>query len=1087
MLTGTLLVLIGVVTSVSAVPLSEFFPFGSSANDTVFPPNDDGSTDALPLDVVFPYFDNNHRSIYLANNGLFSFLGPISQFVPTPFPLSDGRRVVAAFWTDIDTRGNITEGNQVFYQVYQPGSESAVFRKASTYVQQYFPGERVFNPTMVITGTWYRVGAFPSQTSRMNTFQIVLVTDERRSFAFLLYHDIQWTHPTYSSNASVPNGTDAQAGFNAGDGVVFQMLPYSRTSVVHLLVNTSNVNVPGLFIFRIDKDVIAPDRCGNSSSLAFRPRRGSQLGSTALTIQGPCFTNRSPGQIRCRFGDSTVVNATAIDELRAICLTPAAPLPSTVLVYLSTDAGNTFQILPSTFTYTPAEYGLSSIDNPQVLILNHVSLFTTAGEQLTLGWYLSEDTINNWLNNSVRLEVHMYRVILNGSNGGIVQSGSVILRTNITWTIGYQLTAVTVPSLDGVALSTIFFRIVARDVIANVIYGGLNSVLLTLRDTRLSPSGYCQSWAAEQPLPSVWNDDLLPCPMTLAQARVARCCYEPDPLCTDGAYDSLFNCQLRRGRPAYNEESAVACYLSRQSSRHNAGGECCYDSTGQLITRGTGGGTDDRYRPATYPVLHFFGDTLPYIACCLLSNDEESCARYFSLRPHRRGSNSPNSWGGTWGDPHFTTLDGSSYTFNGYGEYTYVAIASSSIPVNGPLNPDATNLVFNAQVRTSPLTFPNETSSNTATVIRGLSAKSNDPQAREISITISQREFLVVRRGNETLDLNAASDDSVATNASVVLYFPDMTLERNRTSGVLTLSWFVGVSIQINPISVSAAASNALILNIGISVAGLHQGRTFGLLGSYDNDRTNDLRTRDGNVIGLATALTLEQIHRQFGQTWAITPDRSLFYYESSSSASFYAEQNRIFTPLFSSPEPPTARINATMAACNIGSSLSNNRSAWSVSQRTCYYDIAITNDLSIGRASRAAADAVVQINNDQRSPPEFNSSLPLILQANQSTLLNISFTATSLYMSQISYTLVRGPSGATFNGKTGFFQWLLTPSAANNSVIRVRASDTQNNLVSTHELTVRIIASPPSHASRMIAMPIFMLLNLLAAVASRQ
>ena len=135
MFTRNFLILLAAVISVGAVPLSEFFPFGFSANDSLFPANDDTSTDALLLPGVFPYFDNNHRSIYLANNGLFSFLGPISQFVPTPFPLDDGRRVVAGFWTDIDTRGTIASGNQVFYQVYSSTSGSVMFSKAASYVQ----------------------------------------------------------------------------------------------------------------------------------------------------------------------------------------------------------------------------------------------------------------------------------------------------------------------------------------------------------------------------------------------------------------------------------------------------------------------------------------------------------------------------------------------------------------------------------------------------------------------------------------------------------------------------------------------------------------------------------------------------------------------------------------------------------------------------------------------------------------------------------------------------------------------------------------------------------------------------------------
>ena len=245
---NTVLILLCLVVIIQSVPFSEFFPYGITVNDQQLAPNDDGSTSRLSLPRIFPYFNNNHRQIYLANNGLFSFLGPISTFVPITFPIGDDSRVIAGFWSDIDTRGNISDGNHVYYQIYSNETSTGVFSKASQYVREYFPGERSFNPTMVITGTWYRVGTYSYQTNATNTFQIVLATDEIRSFVFLLYNQIQWT--VADSTGEILG----QAGFNAGDEIVFEMLPHSRTSRITELVNISNVAVARLFVFRVDTD-----------------------------------------------------------------------------------------------------------------------------------------------------------------------------------------------------------------------------------------------------------------------------------------------------------------------------------------------------------------------------------------------------------------------------------------------------------------------------------------------------------------------------------------------------------------------------------------------------------------------------------------------------------------------------------------------------------------------------------------------------------------------------------------------------------------------------------------------------------------
>ncbi|CAF1231627.1 unnamed protein product [Rotaria sp. Silwood1] len=365
--------------------------------------------------------------------------------------------------------------------------------------------------------------------------------------------------------------------------------------------------------------------------------------------------------------------------------------------------------------------------------------------------------------------------------------------------------------------------------------------------------------------------------MSVAQARVARCCYEPDPMCRATSYNSFTNCNLHRARAGHEEISAIACYLSLSGNEWGAGTECCYDTEGQLITRGTGAGTDDRHRPSSLPVAHFFDDTLPYLACCLLTANDESCTTYFNLRPLRRGSNSRSVWGGTWGDPHYTTLDGSAFTFNGYGEYTYLAIASSA-PAPDSFNSSSQNYSFIAQVRTTPVFYSNQTIATLATVTRGLAAKSDHPQAESISVTVSRRELLIVRRGNETIDLDTVSADTVSTRDSFVLFYPEMTLERNRTSGALTLSWFIGVSIQITPIILSSPVAGTVVLNLGVSVAGSFQGRTYGLLGFYDNNRTNDLRTPNGSVVDNADSLTEAQIYYEFGQTWVINPKQSLFF-----------------------------------------------------------------------------------------------------------------------------------------------------------------------------------------------------------------
>ena len=68
---------------------------------------------------------------------------------------------------------------------------------------------------------------------------MVLATDGQKTFVFFIYNDIEW-------------GYDAIIGFNAGDGIRSFMAPVVLTNQSNTIEDGSNVNVTGLYIYRVD-------------------------------------------------------------------------------------------------------------------------------------------------------------------------------------------------------------------------------------------------------------------------------------------------------------------------------------------------------------------------------------------------------------------------------------------------------------------------------------------------------------------------------------------------------------------------------------------------------------------------------------------------------------------------------------------------------------------------------------------------------------------------------------------------------------------------------------------------------------------
>ena len=70
-----------------------------------------------------------------------------------------------------------------------------------------------------------------------------MATDGQATFVFFIYSSIEWGI--------------ANIGFNAGDGVRSFMVPGALTSQTMNIDMGSNVNISGLYIYRVDQNVIS--------------------------------------------------------------------------------------------------------------------------------------------------------------------------------------------------------------------------------------------------------------------------------------------------------------------------------------------------------------------------------------------------------------------------------------------------------------------------------------------------------------------------------------------------------------------------------------------------------------------------------------------------------------------------------------------------------------------------------------------------------------------------------------------------------------------------------------------------------------
>jgi len=85
-------------------------------------------------------------------------------------------------------------------------------------------------------------------TFQTNTFQCILATNRLESFVIFLYAkwEIQWTTGDRSRR------NEALAGIDNGSGIT---IPGSQTPSIKEIAQTTNIDVPGIWVFKVGQGV----------------------------------------------------------------------------------------------------------------------------------------------------------------------------------------------------------------------------------------------------------------------------------------------------------------------------------------------------------------------------------------------------------------------------------------------------------------------------------------------------------------------------------------------------------------------------------------------------------------------------------------------------------------------------------------------------------------------------------------------------------------------------------------------------------------------------------------------------------------
>ncbi|KAI1698813.1 nidogen-like domain-containing protein [Ditylenchus destructor] len=205
----------------------------------------------------------DHNMVTVTAFGVIS-VGDNTGFGDTEcLPASIGYGAIAPYFALLDVRKGKGKG---FYRI---SSKRRELRRARREVLRGFPAFSRLKLKWMLVLTYLDVGLVEGYFKHgdLNTFQAIVTTDGKHSFAIFYYNKLKWAKkdvPVYPFPGMdrFAERASASAGFDRGDRSHFALFKHSCTKDIgQVLLSESNVCSPGMWIFRIDGPTIQSAGC----------------------------------------------------------------------------------------------------------------------------------------------------------------------------------------------------------------------------------------------------------------------------------------------------------------------------------------------------------------------------------------------------------------------------------------------------------------------------------------------------------------------------------------------------------------------------------------------------------------------------------------------------------------------------------------------------------------------------------------------------------------------------------------------------------------------------------------------------------